>query len=254
MRPVVSSFSQFQPQQNLSFILDYGDHIIAGFGMTMYLYLTALVIGFFLGLLLAISRQYGGRVVSRVATGYIELIRSTPLLVQLFLFFMLPFGFSRLIESFGYPPIYENWIIRFGDITILSHTILMCIVTLGLNSAAYQAEYFRGAITSISAGQIQAARSIGMTQRAGIRYIIIPQSLRRVIPAWSNEAAYLPKYTVVAYYIGVEELFAKAHFIVANTFQALATYIFIALIFLIIITSFSKVLDIIHSRTKIPGV
>jgi polar amino acid transport system permease protein len=129
----------------------------------------------------------------------------------------------------------------------------MCIITLGLNSAAYQAEYFRGAIGSIGAGQIQAARSIGMSQRSGIRYIIIPQSLRRVIPAWSNEAAYLPKYTVVAYYLGVEELFAKAHLIVARTFQALPVYIVIALIFLTFITIFSKLLDILYDRMKIEG-
>lgn len=253
MKPVDSSYLQLIPQQDFSFIIDYSDHIIAGFGMTMYLYLTALVIGFLLGLLLAIARQYGGAVVSRVATGYIELIRSTPLLVQLFLFFMLPFAVSRFFESLGFAPIYSNWVVRFGDVTILSHTIFISILTLGLNSAAYQAEYFRGAIASIGAGQIQAARSIGMSKGNGIRHVILPQSLRRVIPAWSNEAAYLPKYTVVAYYIGVEELLAKAHLIVTRTFQALPAYLFIALIFLIIITTFSKGLEIIHKRTKIPG-
>jgi polar amino acid transport system permease protein len=75
-----------------------------------------------------------------------------------------------------------------------------------------------------------------------------------VIPAWSNEAAYLPKYTVAAFYVGVEELFAKARFVVAQTFQALATYLFIALIFLVLIAIVSKALEVIHERTKIPGV
>jgi ABC-type amino acid transport system permease subunit len=75
-----------------------------------------------------------------------------------------------------------------------------------------------------------------------------------VIPAWSNEAAYLPKYTVVAYYLGVEELFAKAHLIVTRTFQALPAYLFIALVFLVLIAIVSKGLEIIHERTKIPGV
>ncbi|MFW9800958.1 MAG: amino acid ABC transporter permease [Candidatus Thorarchaeota archaeon] len=256
MMPANTLDVQFQPLQYLdfSFIMDYGDHIVSGFVTTMYLYSTALVMGFFLGLLLAIARQYGGRIISRVATGYIELFRSTPLLVQLFLIFMLPFGISRYLESLGYGPIYSNWVIRFGDIIVLNHTIFMCILTLGLNSAAYQAEYFRGAIASIGSGQFVAARAIGMSRRSGIRHVIIPQSLRRAIPAWSNEAAYLPKYTVVAYYLGVEELFAKAHFIVTRTFQALEAYLFIALIFLIVISVFSKVLDIIHDRTKIPGV
>ena len=256
MKNVDNPVSHFHPLQtwDFSFIIEYGDHIIAGLFMTMFLYITALVMGFFLGLLFAIARQYGGRVTSRVATGYIELVRSTPLLVQLFLIFMLPFGISGFVESLGYAPIYANWTISFGEVILLNHTIFMCIIALGLNSTAYQAEYFRGAMASIGSGQILAARSIGMSKREGIRHVILPQSLRRVIPSWSNEAAYLPKYTVVAYYLGVEELFAKAHLIVTRTFQALPAYIFIALIFLIIITTFSKGLEIIHERTKIPGV
>lgn len=251
-----SPLSQFLPLQTWSFswIPEYGDHIIAGFGMTMYLYLTALAIGFFLGLLLALARQYGGPIISRLATGYIELMRATPLLVQLFLLFVLPFAISRYFESLGFAPIYSDWTVRIGEVIILNHTIFFTILALGLNSAAYQAEYIRGAIGSIGSGQIMAARAIGMNQREGIRYVIVPQSLRRVIPAWSNEAAYLPKYTVVGYYLGVEELFAKAHLIVTRTFQALPAYLFIALIFLIIITVFSKGLDYVHERTRIPGI
>jgi len=248
--------SHFQPLQawDFSFIVDYWDHIVAGFSMTMYLYITALVIGFFLGLSLAIVRQYGGRISSRVATGYIELVRSTPLLVQLFILFILPFAISRYFEALGYSVSYSDWSITFGDVLVLNHTILICIITLGLNSAAYQAEYFRGAIGSIGGGQMLAARAIGMSKRDGIRHVILPQSLRRVIPSWSNEAAYLPKYTVVAYYLGVEELFAKAHLIVARTFQALPAYIFIALIFLTLITIVTKGLDVLYDRIKIPGV
>lgn len=248
--------SQFQALQawDFSFIIDYGGHILEGLGMTLYLYMTALVMGFFLGLFLAIARQFGGRVVSRIATGYIELVRSTPLLVQLFLIWILPFAISDFYVAMGNPPLYENWRIIIGGITVLSHNIFISILALGLNSAAYQAEYFRGAIGSIDSGQILAARSIGMSNRGGIRHVVLPQSLRRVIPAWSNEAAYLPKYTVVAYYIGVEELFAKAHLIVTRTFQALPAYVFIALIFLVLITLFSKALDIVHEKTKIPGV
>ncbi|MGY5881337.1 MAG: amino acid ABC transporter permease [Candidatus Thorarchaeota archaeon] len=246
----------FRPHQawDFSFLITYGDHILAGFSMTIYLYITALVIGFFLGLILALARQYGGRIVTRVATGYIELVRSTPLLVQLFLLFMLPFALSSYFEAAGFGVTYSNWTIQIGDILVLNHTILMCILALGLNSAAYQAEYFRGAIGSIGSGQIMASRSIGMSQQDGLRHVILPQSLRRVIPAWSNEAAYLPKYTVVAYYLGVEELFAKAHLIVARTFQALPVYIIIALIFLSFITIFSKGLDFLYDKTKIPGV
>ena len=106
---------------------------------------------------------------------------------------------------------------------------------------------------SVGTGQLMAAQSLGMSKYAGIRHIILPQALRRVIPSWSNEAAYLPKYTIVVYFIGVEELFAEAHWIVAKTFISLTTYIVIAVIFLVFISLISKLLDIIHKRTAIPG-
>ena len=70
-------------------VLEFWDHILVGLGKTMWLYVWALLIGFFLGLLLALSRQYGGRIISRIATGYVEIFRGTPLLAQLFLFYFL---------------------------------------------------------------------------------------------------------------------------------------------------------------------
>ena len=233
-------------------ILEYWDHILSGFLLTMWLYGLAITMGFFFGLSLAILRQYGGSISSRIATGYIELVRGTPLLVQLLLLYFLPYSLNIPIGRWSFS---TNFIILDEDITIilLDYRTLVGILALGLNSSAYQAEYFRGAIMSIGTGQLMAAQSLGMSRLSGIRHILLPQALRRVIPAWSNEAAYLPKYTVIVYFIGVEELFAKAHYIVAQTFLSLATYIIIACIFLVMITIISKVLDIIHKRTGIPG-
>ncbi len=233
-------------------ILEYWDHILSGFLLTMWLYGLAITMGFFFGLSLAILRQYGGSIFSRIATGYIELVRGTPLLVQLLLLYFLPYSLNIPIGRWSFS---TNFIILDKDITIIliDYRTLVGILALGLNSSAYQAEYFRGAIMSIGTGQLMAAQSLGMSRLSGIRHILLPQALRRVIPAWSNEAAYLPKYTVIVYFIGVEELFAKAHYIVAQEFISLATYIIIALIFLVMITIISKVLDIIHKRTGIPG-
>jgi len=252
------------PEQLQDFlrVLEYWDHILVGLTKTLWLYVWALLIGFFLGLLFSILRQYGGRILSRIATGYIELMRGTPLLVQLFLFYFLPFSLNALLEAQGLPfiPIgrwrfYVSTTIfnRTLTVVLLDHATLIGILTLGLNSAAYQAEYFRGAITSIGTGQLEAAQSLGMSRRAGIFHVVLPQALRRVIPAWSNEAAYLPKYTLVVFYIGVSELFAKAHYIISEIFLTLATYTIIALIFLVLITIISKLLDFIYKRTAIPG-
>jgi polar amino acid transport system permease protein len=90
-------------------------------------------------------------------------------------------------------------------------------------------------------------------QIEGIRHVVLPQALRRAIPSWSNEAVYLPKFTVVGYFIGVEELFAKAYLIASATFQTLVTYGIVALIFLGLISALSMVLDYVHKKTRIPG-
>ncbi|MFW9941008.1 MAG: amino acid ABC transporter permease [Candidatus Thorarchaeota archaeon] len=233
-------------------VLEYWDQIFAGYLLTMWLYVWALLLGFFLGLFLANLRHYGGKFLSRVSAGYIEFIRGTPLLAQLIFIYYLP---SSLDIPTGNWMIITNFTILNKEITIilLDYRTLAGLLALGLNSSAYQAEYFRGAIMSIGSGQLMAAQSLGMSRLAGIKHVILPQALRRVIPAWSNEAAYLPKYTVAVYYIGVKDLFSQAHSTVAFTFISLTTYVLIAIVFLVTITLISKGLDILHKRTMIPG-
>ena len=240
------------PIRELLTVLEYWDHIFSGFLLTMWLYGWALLMGFFLGLILANLRQYGGWFLSRIASGYIEFMRGTPLLAQLFFIYFLP---SSLNIPVGDWKIETSFIILNKDITIilLDYRTLAGILALGLNSAAYQAEYLRGAIISVGTEQLMAAQSLGMSRIAGIRHIVLPQALRRVIPAWSNEAAYLPKYTVVVYFIGVKDLFSQASLTVALTFISITTYVLIAIIFLVTITLISKGLDILHKKTMIPG-
>ena len=202
---------QTNPIEEIFTVLGYWDRIFSGFLATMWLYGWALMIGFFLGLSLALLRQYGGRILSRVASGYIELIRGTPLIAQLFFIFYglnIPIGNWYFLTRFR---------IIDKDITFifLSHRVLFGIIALSLNSAAYQAEYLRGSMTSVGTGQLMAAQSLGMSRLTGIRHIVLPQALRRVIPAWSNEAAYLPKYTVVVSLIGATRHISQAKTIVS---------------------------------------
>lgn len=240
------------PLEDILLVFYYWDHLLSGFILTMWIYMWAISIGFFLGLLLSIFRQYGGKILSFISTSYIEIIRGTPLIAQLLLLYYLPISLNlpapdwRLVSNFSLFD--KNFSIIF-----LNHRTLVGIIALGLNSAAYQAEYLRGAYISVGTGQLVAAQSLGMSKSGAVRHIILPQALRRVIPSWSNEAAYLPKYTVVVYFIGVEELFAEAHYIVAFTFLSFLTYLIIAIIFLILITLISKSLDLLYARTKIPG-
>ncbi|NVM19297.1 MAG: amino acid ABC transporter permease [Candidatus Lokiarchaeota archaeon] len=240
---------QTNPIEEIFIVLGYWDRIFSGFLATMWLYGWALMIGFFLGLVFALLRQYGGRILSRFAAGYIEFIRGTPLIAQLFFIFYglnVPIGQWYILTEFR---------ILDQDITFifLSHRVLFGVIALSLNSAAYQAEYLRGSMMSVGTGQLMAAQSLGMSRITGIRHIVLPQALRRVIPAWSNEAAYLPKYTVVVSLVGATELFAQAKSIVSVTAISLTTYIVVAIIFLITIAIISKGLDILHKRTGIPG-
>ncbi|MFW9908042.1 MAG: ABC transporter permease subunit [Candidatus Thorarchaeota archaeon] len=232
--------------------------MVSGFFMTMGLYIFALILGLGLGILLAIGRHYGGAITSRICTAYIEFMRGTPLLAQILAVTFFPTVLNAWLVSQGMAPIDTSWRIIFPDIagtprTILNLTILLCAITLGLNSGAYQAEFFRGSLASLSAGQSLAAMSMGMTKRQEIRHIALPQSLRRAIPAWSNEAVYLPKYTTVAYFVGVADIFSIAKFIVSRTYLALQVYTLIAILFLILITVISSLIDRFYERMKIPG-
>ncbi len=239
-------------------ISEYIPDLVSGFFMTMGLYFFALFFGLGLGIILAIGRHYGGPVISRIASGYIEFMRGTPLLAQILAIWAIPFALNNWLVSQGLAPCDTSWRITFPDIvgvprTILNTTILLSAITLGLNSGAYQAEFFRGSMASISVGQTLAAQSMGMTKRQEIRHIALPQSLRRAIPAWSNEAVYLPKYTTLAYFIGVPEFFGAMKLVVSRTFQALAVYAIGAIVFLILISAITLVLNNIHERTRIPG-
>lgn len=239
-------------------ISEYIPDLVSGFNMMVGLYLVGLFLGLGLGIVLSVGRQYGGPVLSRICTGYIEFMRGTPLLAQILAVVALPNALNVWLIAQGMAPIDTSWRIIAPDIvgvprTILNLNIVLCAITLGLNSGAYQAEFFRGSMDSISAGQTYAAQSIGLTRRQEIRHIVLPQSLRRAIPAWSNEAVYLPKYTTIAYMVGVPELFGAAKLIVSRTFQALTVYAIVAIIFLVFITFITWLVNWIYAKVKIPG-
>jgi polar amino acid transport system permease protein len=204
--------------------------LLKGAVVTLELTVCSISLGFILGVALALGRLYGKRPVSLFCTGYIEFFRGTPLLVQL------------LILYYGLPP--------YG---IRLSSFVAGILGLGLNSAAYQAEYFRGAIQSVSQGEIMAARAIGMSRFKAIVNIILPQMFRIVIPSWSNELIYTLKYSSVAYMIGAPELMAQAKFIAAENFRYFEVFLVVAFIYLIAVVILSRILSVLEKRVRIPG-
>ncbi len=196
--------------------------------MTLEMWAWCMLGGTFLGLLLGLCRVYGNKPIFVLSSGYIELFRGTPMLAQiLFVYFGLP------------------------EIGVLLTPVVAASIALGLNTAAYQAEYFRGAIQSIEAGQVEAARTLGMTQLQAISNIVLPQALRRVIPQWSNEPILLLKYSSIAFVIGVPELMARAQMIGYSTFRFFDAFLLAALIYLILTTILAQCLQTLEKKVSV---
>lgn len=205
--------------------------ILSALPITLGMWVLAMVIGAALGLVLATARLYGGRIGYPLATCYVEVFRGTPMLVQMFFIY------------FGLP-----------EIGIVLSPFAAAVIAIGLNSAAYQAEYFRGAVRSIPQGQMAAARAIGMTRLQALRDILLPQALRRVIPQWSNEAIIELKYTSIAYAIGVSEMTSRAEQIGYKTFHFFEAFLLVAIVYVVMTGIVAQVLHVIEQRTSLPGV
>ncbi len=204
--------------------------MLQGTVVTLELTAGALLIGILIGLPLSLVRVYGGRMLQPFCTAYLTLFRGTPLLVQLFVVY---YGLPELGVSFS--------------------RMTAAFLTLGCNSAAYQCEYFRGAIQAVSKGQMKAARGIGMSKLQGIRHIILPQALRLVIPAWSNEFIAMVKYTAVVFLIAVPDLMSRAKILSSQNFAPIQTYILVALIYLVVVGALSLGLHVVQQRLAVPG-
>ena len=204
--------------------------LLAGTRLTILVTFVALVIGFVIGLPLALLRINAPAWLNRLIFGYLTFFRGTPLLVQLFVVY---YGLPQLGISFSRLP--------------------AAFITLGLHSSAYQAEYFRGAIQAVGAGQMQAARAVGMSRRKAMRHIILPQALRLAIPAWSNEMIAMIKYTAVIFLIAVPDLMGQAKMISSRMFTPVPTYILVAAIYLVLVGIASLVLHVFSRKLAIPG-
>ena len=149
----------------------------------------------------------------------------------------------------------QLFVVYFGfpELGITLSRMTSAYLVMALNSGAYQAEYFRGAIQAIGSGQMMAARSIGMNRLKAIRYIILPQALRLVIPAWSNEPISLLKASAVAFLIAVPDLMTQAKTIASRTYNPIGTYVIVAVMYLIIAFILTGILHFLEKRLKIPG-
>ena len=210
--------------QNL--LLTFG-YLLQGAGVTLSVTLIALATGSILGTLMAVLRVYGGSVASRLAAAYSVAVRGVPIVVIIFILYFV--------------------IARFVDLS----PFLSGALALGFASGAYQSEIFRGAILSVSPGQMIAARAIGMSRLKAIRHVILPQAIRLAIPAWSNEVTLVLKDSTLVFVIGVPEILRLAQYVSARTLQAFVAFGAAAAIYLALTFAASRALDALERRYKI---
>ena len=217
--------------ENLLIIYQALPYLLRGCIVTIGLVGGALGLGFILGIPMAVGQVYGNKHLSGLISLYVWFFRGLPELVLLFLFY---FGLFSLI-----------------GLNLSAFTA--AILVLGLRSAAYQSQIFRGSIQSLSEGQMLAALSLGMKKYEAILYIILPQALRISIPGWSNEYAILLKDSAITYAIGVMEILTRANFVATRTYKPMPIFLVCAVIFIILTYGGVKALDLLENKVKIPG-
>jgi polar amino acid transport system permease protein len=200
-------------------------------GALMTLKITGLagLIGLILGTLIGLGRTSGIRWLSAVLRIYIEIIRGTPLYVQL------------LIVVFGIP--------QATGINVDEFT--MAVITIGLNSSAYVAEIIRGGIQSIDKGQMEASRSMGMSRSQAMIYIVLPQAVKRVIPPLLNEMITLIKESSLVAAISLVELTRTAQLIASRTYKPFPSLVAASLIYLSMTLTLSFIAQRLERRMQV---
>lgn len=208
---------------------DFFRYIAEGTAITLAVTLVALPLGLVVGLALALLHVYGGRALSRILTVYSVVVRGFPPVVLLFILY---FVFSGEIDL---DPFWAG------------------SLALGIISSAYQMEILRGAVLSVSGGQLIAARALGLSQLQAIRFVVLPQALRLAIPPWSNEASIVLKDSSLVYALGVAEILRRAQQLSATSQEPFLAFGSAALIYFALVFSANRLLDLLERRTRIPA-
>lgn len=204
--------------------------LIKGFGNTILITLCALLIGIVIGSVIAIAKYYAEgnkklRIVNAICDIYTTAIRGIPVTVLLMIFYFIIF----VSDTTG---------------------ITTAIIAFGINSGAYMAELIRSGINAVDRGQMEAARSLGMSKSQAMRKVIFPQAIKNILPAIGNECIALLKETSVAGYVTVVDLTRAANLIRTNTNDAVNPLILLALVYLTLVVIMTKLLNIFERRLR----
>jgi glutamine transport system permease protein len=209
-------------------ILDYAPLLLKGTLYTVGISLMSILFGAILGLAVGFGKMSKRWYIHSPMNGYINFFRGTPLLVQIYL-------------------------VHFGLVPLLmgqSNPIVASILALTLNSAAYCAEIYRAGIQSIDNGQMEAARSLGMSHFEAMRFIIVPQAVKRMIPAFGNEFIVLVKDSSLVALVAAPEIMYWSNAMKGQYMRIWEPYLAAALIYFILTYSLNKLLSYLERRVK----
>lgn len=200
--------------------------LLMGAGVTIEITTCSVGIGFLIGLLAGVARIGKIRALKILAAVYADCIRGTPLLVQIFLiYFALP-GLT------GHP----------------INPLVAAVTACSINSGAYVSEIFRAGIQAIDDGQMEAGRSLGMSWRQTMLYVILPQAVHNVLPPLGNEFIAMLKDSSLVSVIGFEELTRRGQLIIAKTYAAFEIWLTVALIYLVMTIAISRLVSYLERR------
>lgn len=195
--------------------------------ITFFACLMGIVLGFLVGMIRSIyEKTHKLKVLNAICKVYLTVIRGTPVVVQLLIIYFVVFGSVRVDK------------------------VIVAILAFGVNSGAYVAEIFRSGIMSIDPGQMEAGRSLGFNYAQTMWYIIMPQAFKTVLPTLCNEFISLLKETSVSGYIAIQDLTKGGDIIRSRTYSAFMPLIAVAIIYLIIVMIFTKLIQILERRLR----
>lgn len=215
-----------------SFLSEYYSVFIEGTKSTILVSVVALFFGCIIGMLVCLMKISTSKILKAIATVYIEILRGTPILVQIYILY------------FGLPQIGINFPGMFG----LTSAFVTGAIGLSVNSSAYVAEILRGGIQSVDKGQMEASRSLGLSYVYTMLYVIIPQGVKNALPSLANEFIALVKESAIISIVGVQEIMFSASTVRIATFKALEPYIIAAMIYFVLTFTLSKLVGLLEKK------
>ena len=226
----------WQRMTDFSFLPEYAPYFTNGIICTLLISVVSVMVAVIPALLLALMRLSKNKVLKAVSGAYIQLFRSTPLLVQL------------MIISFGLFANFNSRYNLFGFIPMLN--FVPCVVALALNSSAYVAEIFRAGILAVDAGQMEAARSLGLSKWQGMKMVVLPQAIKNVLPALANEIITMVKESSICMVLGICDLMFAAKSTAGSTWVSTAPYVLAAIIYFCINFPAGKAVEAVERRMR----